>query len=249
MRFEGGNDTAKPSTEWSNRDGYGVKVKAYLPDMTITRELRCGEGFNAQNSTTMLIGIGKNNIVPEIKISWPSGKQQVLKNIKEDSLVTVHEKTLSYEIEKYSVELPQDRYVKHAKPQFTLQKYSEKSKINLFITMATWCDVCKRDLPYLKQLRQTFSAEQLAITGLAISDKDSRKDLEKYQQTAPYNIYSEMTAEEKTHLDALLTKKLHSASALPSYIITDADNNVLVIDLGLPSISKIKKLLHEANNE
>ena len=122
MRFEGGNDTAKPSQEWSNRDGYGVKVKAYLPDMTITRELRCGEGFNAQNSTTMLIGIGKNNIVPEIKISWPSGKQQVLKNIKEDSLVTVHEKTLSYEIEKYSVELPQDRYVKHAKPQFTLQK-------------------------------------------------------------------------------------------------------------------------------
>lgn len=243
MRFIGGNHVAQPSSQWSNRDGYGTRVKLYLPNMQIMREFRCGEGYNTQNSSTMLVGIGKNRVVPKIEVFWPSGKKQVLKDIKEDSLVKIYEKTLSHTVEKYSVALPKNRYVKHKKSQFYPQGYASKSKINLFITMATWCATCKRELPYLKELRQTFSEKQLSMVGIAISDKDTPKNLQEYQ--APYKIYGVLTAQDKANIDRLLTKKLYSSTVLPSYIITDKNNNVLFVDLGLPNISTIRKLLHE----
>ena len=59
VRFVGSNQIAVAAQSKTNRDGYGGWVILELPDgTTIKREHRCGEGFAAQNSATMLIGIG-----------------------------------------------------------------------------------------------------------------------------------------------------------------------------------------------
>ena len=73
LRFVGGNDTPQPQSLFSNRDGYGAKVSVKLGEQTLLREHRAGEGFAAQNSSTMIIGIGKQAQADSVVVRWPSG--------------------------------------------------------------------------------------------------------------------------------------------------------------------------------
>ena len=75
LRFVGGNDRAAAS-DWSARDGYGAFVTVEVGDGTLVREHRAGEGFAAQNSATMIVGIGPHDRVRSVQVRWPSGKIQ-----------------------------------------------------------------------------------------------------------------------------------------------------------------------------
>ena len=89
LRFVGGNREAAPSTEWSSREAYGTQVVLDVGNGRILRELRCGEGLAAQNSATMIVGIGAEQSVRRMTVRWPSGQEQILENIAVGSLVTV----------------------------------------------------------------------------------------------------------------------------------------------------------------
>ncbi|MEM9235802.1 MAG: CRTAC1 family protein, partial [Verrucomicrobiota bacterium] len=91
VRFVGGNRTASPSESMSNRDGVGVKVKVDLGGGSLLRESFAGEGLAAQNSGTMMIGIGEREGVELLEIIWPSGKVQRIAEAKAGELITVHE--------------------------------------------------------------------------------------------------------------------------------------------------------------
>ena len=91
VRFVGGNHSAAPSSEWSNRDGYGAVATLDLGEISVVREQRAGEGLAAQNSSTMLIGIGERNAARSLRVRWPSGKTQEIGKIPANSLVTVYE--------------------------------------------------------------------------------------------------------------------------------------------------------------
>lgn len=92
FRFVGGNASPAPSTEWSNRNGYGVMVTVELDEtLSIVREHRCGEGMGAQNSATLLVGIGDRNATGRLTVRWPSGVVQELPSAPAGSLVTVYE--------------------------------------------------------------------------------------------------------------------------------------------------------------
>jgi hypothetical protein len=91
IRFVGGNRVAAPSTEWSNRDGYGALLTLELDDTTLVREHRAGEGLGAQNSATMLVGIGQRDAAKSLKVRWPSGKVQEIGKVPANTLVTVYE--------------------------------------------------------------------------------------------------------------------------------------------------------------
>lgn len=91
VRFVGGNHAATPSNEWSNRDGYGAVLTVDLDGMTLVREHHAGEGLAAENSATMLIGIGVRNAAKSLKVRWPSGKTQDIGKVPANTLVTVYE--------------------------------------------------------------------------------------------------------------------------------------------------------------
>ena len=57
----------------------------------ILREFRCGEGFAAQNSDTMLVGIGSAEFVKQVDVRWPSGQQQQTGPISKGQLLNIHE--------------------------------------------------------------------------------------------------------------------------------------------------------------
>ena len=92
LRFVGGNDRAEPSARWSARDGYGAEVEVAVAGKTLLREHRAGEGFSAQNSATMIIGLGEYERADAVRVRWPSGRIQTAENLAAGSLITVYER-------------------------------------------------------------------------------------------------------------------------------------------------------------
>ena len=90
LRFVGGNRSPSPSS-WSHRDGYGAVVEADLGEMTVKREHRCGEGFGAQNSATMILGMGDRDDIPSLTVRWPSGASASTEQVPAGTLLTVFE--------------------------------------------------------------------------------------------------------------------------------------------------------------
>ena len=91
LRFVGGNQKAHPNPGRSCRDGYGAVVTVELGGKRLVREHRCGEGFAAQNSSTLLIGIGDHPAASRVSVCWPSGHAQYIHNVAAGTLLTAYE--------------------------------------------------------------------------------------------------------------------------------------------------------------
>jgi hypothetical protein len=75
----------------SNRDGIGSRVKVTAGGKTQTAQKKSTTGYLSQNDPRMHFGLAKNEMVEKIEIKWPSGKVQVLENIKVNQILTVKE--------------------------------------------------------------------------------------------------------------------------------------------------------------
>ena len=91
LRLIGGNTTNKPTKQWSNRDGYGARITLELTSGRIIRELRAGEGFSAQHSHTLYIGLGDQRRITVLHVDWPSGHSQHFTDIAAQSLIHIYE--------------------------------------------------------------------------------------------------------------------------------------------------------------
>jgi hypothetical protein len=75
----------------SNRDGIGARIKLSSGGQVQTAQKKSTTGYLSQNDPRMHFGLAKNNVVEKIEIKWPSGKVQVLENIKANQILTVKE--------------------------------------------------------------------------------------------------------------------------------------------------------------
>jgi hypothetical protein len=75
----------------SNRDGIGSRVKISSGGKVQTAQKKSTTGYLSQNDPRMHFGLAKNEMVEKIEIKWPSGKLQVLENIKPNQILTVKE--------------------------------------------------------------------------------------------------------------------------------------------------------------
>jgi hypothetical protein len=75
----------------SNRDGIGARVKITSGGKVQTSQKKSTTGYLSQNDPRMHFGLARNNIVEKIEIKWPSGKVQILNNIKVNQILTVKE--------------------------------------------------------------------------------------------------------------------------------------------------------------
>lgn len=92
IRLVGGNQSDKPSGEWSSRDGLGTKIELDLGGGSkVYREHRVDDGFKAQNSSTLIIGIGPRDSVRSIKLRWLSGREQTIADVPAGTLLTIYE--------------------------------------------------------------------------------------------------------------------------------------------------------------
>lgn len=75
----------------SNRDGIGSRIKLIAGGKVQVTQKKSTTGYLSQNDSRIHFGLMKNDIVERIEIKWPSGKLQVLENIKANQILTVKE--------------------------------------------------------------------------------------------------------------------------------------------------------------
>ena len=102
VQLEGGAHSAAPQGGFTNRDGIGARVTVEAGGVTLRRDRQCGEGFAAQNSATLLIGIGEAEKADCITIHWPSRRVQRANNIPAGTLCVFKEATATCEQRRYA---------------------------------------------------------------------------------------------------------------------------------------------------
>ncbi|MEP6951320.1 MAG: VCBS repeat-containing protein [Ginsengibacter sp.] len=75
-----------------NTDGIGAKLSIYNKEKQQYLEQMPARGYQSTVSSIMHFGLGKDTAIDSLKIVWQSGKEQVLKNIKANQLITLNEK-------------------------------------------------------------------------------------------------------------------------------------------------------------
>ncbi len=271
VRFVGGNHRPEPSTEWSARDGYGTSVEIDLGDgLTLTREHQPEQGFKTQNSSTMLVGIGRHDAATTVTVRWLSGKLQTASDIPAGTLLTVHEDpstsptgeafVLESYVKKEDGEAIPPARVGDAWRARVLPETPSSGRLvingggsagrpqsgglNFYTTMATWCVACITEMPELIALRDAFTEEELAMFGIPIDPKDSADKLQRWvtDREPPYRVLIGLPESEISGINALVESELRFNS-VPAAFVTDSAGRVLLARWGVPSVSAVRKLL------
>jgi thiol-disulfide isomerase/thioredoxin len=254
VQLVGGNEQALPNPEWTNRNGYGAVVTVTAGGKSMLREKRCGEGFSSQNSTTLIIGLGDQTVAESVAVRWPSGKTWSTSNVESGAQLTVFENpTMSangsgFELSEYQppIESLRETVAAHHGPfdyQFP-ELGNDGADLRVMITMATWCESCKRHLGTISRLKQKCENDQVAFYGIPIDPSDTAAKLDEYveRNNVPYRIIDELDEIESKQAADFINQRFGSDS-LPSTIVTNRTGQPLAVQFGIPTVSDIRRIL------
>lgn len=75
----------------SNRDAVGARIKVTSGELVQTAQKKSTTGYLSQNDPRLHFGLAKNEIVDKIEIKWPSGKVQLIENVKANQILDIKE--------------------------------------------------------------------------------------------------------------------------------------------------------------
>jgi hypothetical protein len=75
----------------SNRDGIGALIKVTSGGVVQNAQKKSATGYLSQSDPRIHFGLGKNENIEKIEIKWPSGKTQVLSDVKPNRILTINE--------------------------------------------------------------------------------------------------------------------------------------------------------------
>ena len=75
----------------SNRDGIGARVKITSGGKSQVMQKRSTTGYLSQNDPRLHFGLNGQTVVEKIEIKWPSGKEQVIDNVKANQILEIRE--------------------------------------------------------------------------------------------------------------------------------------------------------------
>ena len=257
LRFVGANHTSAASPGRSNRDGVGARVRVKLGERTLQREHRVGEGFAAQNSATLIVGVGERDVVDALEVRWPSGTVQRLGPVETGRLLTLYEDpsqspsgdglvSAAYAravvaAEREALELPRRLFPLHR----GIQSSGTAPPLLIYTTMATWCASCLAELPHWQRLRELFPPEELEIRAVPVDNADTRQKLARYlERHRPAYRLVETDAQQVSSVNQLVLDEL-GKDGLPASFVTDARGQVLAAGWTAPSVSLIRRLRSE----
>lgn len=79
----------------SNKHGFGTKVCLYSNGRTQMEEQNPVRGYYSSVDQDLIFGLGRNSKIDSLVILWPSGKEEVRKNVPTDTTLIVSEKEAS----------------------------------------------------------------------------------------------------------------------------------------------------------
>ena len=232
-----------------------------MGNLKLKREHRCGEGFSAQNSATMIVGIGNHDTARSLTVRWPAGKSRMIKDVPHGTLLTTYEDAdesadgSGFDSAPYrnsaraavqplatGGEAPLGSRLSLLPGADASADAETETSLQLYTTMATWCAACKRHLPQIATLRSAFTDGELKIYGVPIDAEDTPTKLKSYESTfkPAYRLLVHLTPQQRSEVQKLLLDDLGSET-LPSTIVTDMTGRVLQSLRGVPTVSDVRK--------
>lgn len=242
IRLRGGNRFDQKSEKWSSRDGYGAHVLVEAGGLNLRREHRAGDGFAAQNSDTLTIGLGTAEQADKVTVLWPSGRRSEIGEVPSGSLVTVFENTAKGETSVTPRLAISPRKELTELPKRILPLPVEK-EVNLVVTFATWCPVCRGELDHLRKL-QKKTVERVGFYAVPIDPDETSDAISSFQSEfdPPYKILSGTSADHREMVIDLMNENF-GEEPLPSSFLLDDQGRVLKVLKGTPTLSDLRLLL------
>ena len=75
----------------SNRDGIGTRIRVVTEDGVQYNAVSTSVGYASSSDVRVHFGLGRRALAQEIELLWPSGAQQILKNVKANQVLAVRE--------------------------------------------------------------------------------------------------------------------------------------------------------------
>ena len=250
VQLIGGNATDQPSTEWSCRDAVGALIDVTTTQRSYVREMRFGEGFGAQNSSTLIFGTGRDSRV-DLKVRWPSGRSDEFKDIEVGRLVKIFENPAEavdgsgLVVQEYraSVMTVAKGSRNPVEERFAVFDETRSGQYQLVVSMATWCAACKKNAPQVKRLKEYFG-DEVWLYGLPTDPKDSTEKLNSYieSQQPAYELLINATPDQTEAFETIVHRTLGKV-VLPSTALVNGDGAVVATWLGVPSVSEVAQVI------
>lgn len=65
----------------SSRDAIGTVVQVETDSVRLTRQLMAGDGFQASNQRVLTFGLGDDDLIRKLTVTWPSGRSNEILNV------------------------------------------------------------------------------------------------------------------------------------------------------------------------
>jgi len=75
----------------SNRDGAGAKIKVITASGAQYNHVNTAVGYGGSSDVRAHFGLGRDSLVKELQITWPSGIKQILRDVAADQSLTIKE--------------------------------------------------------------------------------------------------------------------------------------------------------------
>ena len=89
-RFERESGTGRPSV--SNRDAIGAKLRVVAGDLIQVKEVRSAYSYCSANDLRVHFGLGQHAQVDTVEITWPSGHQERITDVRANRFLMIHER-------------------------------------------------------------------------------------------------------------------------------------------------------------
>lgn len=77
----GNNVALKLRGVYSSRDAIGTVVQVETDNLKLTRQLMAGDGFQASNQRVLTFGLGEDDIIRKLTVTWPSGQSNEFSSV------------------------------------------------------------------------------------------------------------------------------------------------------------------------
>ena len=115
-----------------------------------------------------------------------------------------------------------------------------KGKYVYIDVWATWCAPCKKEIPFLKELKNEFKNKNIAIVSLSI-DKMEHKD-KWLKMVADKNLQGIQIMADKDWSSTFITA--YHVQSIPRFILIDKEGNIFDANAPRPSDPNLKELLN-----
>ena len=119
----------------------------------------------------------------------------------------------------------------------SFEQLNLKRKMLFIDIWATYCPDCRKELPALETLQQTYKGKPITFVSISVDrDKEAWKTMVKEKKLGGIHLYASPETKE-------LFKELYDLRSIPRYMLIDEKGNIINANLPMPSDKNLKELI------